>query len=90
MVSALDAVLTKQLLANKAAKLYGVPPSTLDRLSGHVVHGVKPGPTPYLTTKEEKELAEHLVLSAKVYVGYDNHSALASNDCSTLQLSSKS
>ena len=70
MVSALDAVLTKQLPANKAARLYGVPPSTLkDRLSGRVVHGVKPGPTPYLTTQEEKELAEHLVLSAKVGYG---------------------
>ena len=56
-------------------------PSTLDCLSGRVVHGVKPGPTPYLTTKEEKELAEYLVLSAKV--GYDNESALVSNDCST-------
>ena len=69
MVSALDAVLTKQLPANKAAKLYGVPPSTLkDRLSGRVVHGVKPGPRPYLTTKEEKELTDHLV-SAKVGYG---------------------
>ena len=56
-------------------------PSTLDCLSGRVVHDVKPGPTPYLTTKEEKELAEYLVLSAKV--GYDNDSALVSNDCST-------
>ena len=70
MVSALDAVLTKRLPANKSARLYGVPPSTLkDRLSGRVVHGVKPGPRPYLTTKEEKELTDHLVLSAKVGYG---------------------
>ena len=67
MMSALDAVLTKQLPANKAAR---VPPSTLkDHLSGRVIHGVKPGPTPYLTTQEEQELAEHLVLSAKVGYG---------------------
>ena len=53
MVSTLDAVLTKQLPANKAARLYGVSPSTLkDQLSGRVVHGVKPGPRPYLITKE--------------------------------------
>ena len=70
MVSALDAVLTKQLPANKAARIYGVLPSTLkDRLSGRVVHGVKPGPAPYLTSQEEKDLANHLVLSAKVGYG---------------------
>ena len=40
---------------------------------------MKPGPTPYLTTQEEKKLAEHLVLSAKV--GCGNDSALVSNDC---------
>ena len=69
MVSALDEVLTKQLPANKA-RLYGVPPSTLkDHLSGRVVHDVKPRLTPYLITQEEKELAEHLVLSAKVGYG---------------------
>ena len=70
MVSTLEAVLTKQLPANKAARMYGVPPSTLkDRLSGRVVHGVKPGPMPYLTSQEEKDLADHLVLSAKVGYG---------------------
>ena len=70
MVSAVDAVLTKQLPANKAARMYGVPPSTLkDCLSGCVVHDVKPGPTPYLTSQEEKDLADHLVLSAKVGYG---------------------
>ena len=67
IVSALDTVLTKQLPANKAARMYGVPPSLLkDRLSGCVVHGVKPGPT---LSQEEKDLADHLVLSAKVGYG---------------------
>ena len=55
MVGALDAVLNKDLSANKATKLYGVPPSTLkDGLSGRVVHGVNPGPKQYLTKQEEK------------------------------------
>ena len=46
--------------------IYGVPPSILkDQLSGHVVHGMKPGPMLYLTTQEEK----YLVLSAKVGYG---------------------
>ena len=70
MVSASDAVLTKQLPANKVARMYGVLPSTLkDHLSGHVVHGVKPEPMPYLTSQEEKDLADHLVLSVKVGYG---------------------
>ena len=70
MLGALDAVLLKYLSANIAAKLYGVPPSTLkDQLSGRVVHGVNPGRKQYLTKQEEKELADHLILSAKV--GYD-------------------
>ena len=70
MVGALDAVLNKHLPANKAAKLYGVPPSTLkDRLSGRVVHDVNLGPKQYLTKQEEKELTDHLVLSAKVGYG---------------------
>ena len=53
-------------LVMKAAKLYGVPPSTLkDRLSGRVVHDVNPGPKQYLTKQEEKELTDQLVLSVK-------------------------
>ena len=47
-----------------------MPPSTLkDRLSGWVIHGIKPGPTPYLDQKEEKKLADYLVLTAKVGFG---------------------
>jgi len=48
MTSALNAVLENGVSANMAA-MHGVPPSTLkDRLSGHVKHGDKPGPKPYL------------------------------------------
>ena len=54
---ALDAVLTKQLPANKAARINEVPSSILkNRLSGCVMHGVKPEPTPYLTFQEKKTL----------------------------------
>ena len=37
-----------------AARLHGVPKTSLhDRIKGRVVHGVKPGPKPYLSTEEE-------------------------------------
>ena len=66
MLAALDAVIKDGLSGNKAAALHCVPPSTLkDRLSGRVDHGKKPGPAPYLTSKEEKELSDHLILSAQ-------------------------
>ena len=85
MVGALDAVLNKHLPANKAAKLYGVPPSTLkDRLSGRVVHsGVNPGPKQYLTKQEVKELTDHLVLSAKVGYGKTRRDAMNMVETST-------
>lgn len=44
-----------------AARDHCVPVTTLkDRISGHVVHGTKPGPVPYLTSSEEKELEAFL------------------------------
>jgi len=44
-----------------------VPKSTLhDRISGKVRRGDKPGPKPYLSSTEEKELADFLVDVAKV------------------------
>ena len=55
---------------NQAAKEHGVPMSTLkDRLSGRVVHGTNPGPRPYLSKREEDELANYLVQTAKVGYG---------------------
>jgi len=39
--------------------------STLkDKVSGQVVHGTKPGPKPYLTATEEKELAGLVIEAA--------------------------
>ena len=50
----------------RAAKLHGVPKSILhDRVSGRVLHGHKPGPDPYLSVVEEKEIADFLVTVAK-------------------------
>ena len=49
---------------------FGVPRSTLhDRVSGKVVHGVKPGPKAYLDKEEEKELSSYLKHCAKVGYG---------------------
>ena len=51
----------------KAAETYGVPKSTLgDRVSGKVDLDAKPGPTSYLTTFEEEELASFLIRCAKI------------------------
>ena len=70
MLAALDSVIKDGLSGNKAAVLHGVPPSTLkDRLSGRVAHGKKPGPAPYLTSKEEKELSDHLIYAARTGYG---------------------
>lgn len=44
-----------------AARLHGVPRTTIrDRTLGRVKHGKKPGPTPYLSVVEEKELASFI------------------------------
>jgi len=70
MSAALNSVKTEGLSGNRAADLYGVPRSTLkDRLSGRVVHGMKPGPRPYLSTGEETELSSHLLQVVKMEFG---------------------
>ena len=44
-----------------AARNHGIPYSTLkDRTSGHVEHGTKPGPKPYLNVEEEGEFGQFL------------------------------
>lgn len=70
IIAAMEAVRKGIISINKAAVLHGVPCTTLkDRLSGRVKHGTKPGPSRYLSTEEEKELADHLVEVAKVGYG---------------------
>ena len=47
MQDAIDNVLSNRRKPLAAARLHGVPRSTLtDRLSGRVIHGTKPGPNP--------------------------------------------
>ena len=70
MLKAIEAVHSGAMGANKAARTYGVPPSTLkDRLSGRVKHGANPGPLPYLTSDEEDELATFLIRASEVGSG---------------------
>ena len=55
---------------NEAARVHGVPPSTLkDRVSGRVIHGRNPGPVPYLNEEEEKELESYLLSAAEIGYG---------------------
>lgn len=55
---------------NQAARDHGVPKTTLkDRLCGRVEHGTKPGPKPYLSSTEEKELGTFLKECAGVGYG---------------------
>ena len=57
MAAAMDAVKHGTPI-KMAAEAHAVPVSTLrDRINGRVVHGVKPGPKPYLSVGEEEELS---------------------------------
>jgi len=70
MLLAMNAVRDGIMSANMAARNYEVPPSTLkDRILGRVKHGTKPGPIPYLTVGEEKELHDFLVQVAAMGCG---------------------
>ena len=66
----MSSVLVDGLSQTTAAPLHGIPCSSLrDRLSGRVIHGINPGPRPYLTLNEESELADFLVDAAKIGYG---------------------
>ena len=55
----MDDVRSGELLVSRAAKVYGVPKSTLhDCVLGRVLHGHKPGPKPYLSVAEEKRVCK--------------------------------
>ena len=70
MAAAMEAVRKGSMSINKAALFHSAPHSRLqDHIAGRVVHGVKPGPKPYLSDKEECTLAEHLVEAAQVGYG---------------------
>ncbi len=70
MVLAMEAVKAGRFGVNEAARMYGLPSSTLkDRLGGRVVHGTNPGRRPFLTQEEEKCLTDHLVHIAQLGYG---------------------
>lgn len=61
-----------------------MPRSTLqDRITGHVIHGINPGPQPYLTTSEENELSEFLVTTCSADYGKNKAEVkmIAENAC---------
>ena len=58
MRAAMDLVKSGKYSISCAAKLYGIPNSTLhDRISGKVLHGQKPGRKRYFSAAEENEMA---------------------------------
>ena len=71
MEAAMLSVAKREMSANKAADLHGIPRSmSKDRLSGRVVHGTNPGPKPYLTRDEETKLSAHLLQATGVSLPY--------------------
>jgi len=69
MKAAMEAVAAGQSVSETARK-HGIPKTTLhDRVSGKVIHGVKPGPRPYLSPKEEGNLGLFLKQCAKLGYG---------------------
>ena len=70
MIQAMEAVISGEMGTNQAAHEFDVPATTLkDRLSGRVNHNSKPGPAPYLTEEEERELVDFLVQVARLGYG---------------------
>ena len=68
----LDAIKTVQdgSPITTAARVHSVPKTSLyNRIKGRVVHGVKPGPKPYLSAEEETELAGFAIEAASVGCG---------------------
>ena len=85
MVAALEAV-REGMTVSTAARNFGIPRSTLHhRVSGRVVHGVKPGPKPYLNETEEKELGSYLKHCAKVGYGKTRRDAMGIVESATAE-----
>ena len=67
MTKAMSAVEKDGVSIRRASELFGVPKSSLhDRISGKVQHGTNPGKVPYLTPREEEELANFLIKCANM------------------------
>ena len=70
MQAAVDAVREDHMSVQRASQLYKIPKTTLyDRISGKVLHGSKPGPKPYFSPTEEREMANFLIDVAKAGYG---------------------
>ena len=78
MNGALEAVKGGLMGVNQVSRNFGVPRTTLrDRISGRVEHGAKSGPTPYLTEKEDQELASFLRQASRIGYGKTKKEVLA-------------
>jgi len=65
----MDAV-SKEMSVKRASAEHGVPRSTLHNWKqGNVVHGINPGPKPYLDKAEEEELSEFIMTVGKIGFG---------------------
>ena len=70
MVAAMKFVIDENTPISRAAKVHGVPKSTLhNHISGNVVHGDKPGPGQLFSPVEEEELSNILIEVAQT--GYE-------------------
>ena len=78
MIKAMEAVTSGKMGANKAARTFNVPTSTLkDQIYGRVKHGTNPGPVPYLTAGEERELYDFLIQSSLMGYGKTKREVLS-------------
>ena len=69
MVAAMSSV-KNGMYIKEAAEQHGVPTTTLrDRINGRVIHGNNPGPRPYLSMSEERELSTFLKNCSSVGYG---------------------
>jgi len=66
----MDAVKSGKYSVKPAAENYKVPRITLlDWISGKVIHGSKPGPSPYLNKEEESDLANFVAEVSEIGYG---------------------
>ena len=85
MTAALKAV-EQGMPVSRASRDFGVPRSTIyDRFTGRVVHGVKPGPKPYLDQSEEEELGKYLKHCAKLGYGKTRKDVLSIVESTTTE-----
>jgi len=70
MVKTMDAVKSGKCSVKWIVENYKVPRTTLlDWNSGKVIHGSKPGSSPYLNKEEESELAQFVVEVSEIGYG---------------------